>query len=95
MRVLCLADQKNPAMDKLHFYACQTDANAMKYLKQASVDAQLCTDTRIISMISTCDKGIDGDEDNEVLSSDNKEEDSSNSESSVENESDGEDSEDE
>jgi hypothetical protein len=59
-------------------------------LKQASSDAQLCTDTRIISLMSTRNKGIDDDEDNKVLSSNNKEEDSSNSELSVEDDSDGE-----
>ncbi len=81
-------------MDKLHFYVCQTDANLFKYLKQASADAQLYTDTRILSLISKCDNGIDDDEDNKVLSSNNEEEDSSNSESSVEDKSDGEDIED-
>jgi hypothetical protein len=91
MRVLCLANQNNSAMDKLHLYACQTDTNLLKYLKQASADAQLCTYTRIISLISTCDKGIDNNEDNKALSSDNNKEDSSNSESSVEDDSDGED----
>jgi hypothetical protein len=94
MRVLCLANQNIPAMDKLHFYVCQTDANLFKYLKQASADAQLCTNTRILSLISKCDKGIDDDEDNKVLSSDNEEEDSNNSESSVEYKSNGEDIED-
>ncbi len=85
---------KIPAMDKLHFYVCQTYANLFKYLKKASADAQLCTYTRILSLMSTWDKGIDDDEDKEVLSSENNQEDSSNSESSVENKSDGEDIED-
>jgi hypothetical protein len=94
MRVLHLADQKNPAMDKLHFDVCQTVANLLKNLKQASADAQLCTDTRIISPVSICDKGIDDDEDKEVLSSEDEEEDSGNTESSVEDKSDDEDIED-
>jgi hypothetical protein len=73
MRVLRLADQKILAMDKLHFYVCQTDTNLLKYLCQASTDAQLCTDTRILSLMSTCEKGVDNDNDNdEDLSSDNE-----------------------
>ncbi len=40
MRLLRLADQKIPAMDKLHFYVCQTDSYLSKYLIEA-VDARL------------------------------------------------------
>jgi hypothetical protein len=32
MRVLCLADQKVPAMDKLYFYVLQTDLMLPKWL---------------------------------------------------------------
>ena len=73
MHVLCLADQKIPAMDKLHFHVCQTDTNSSKYLHQASTDAQLCTNTRILSLMSTCEKGIDNDiDDNKNQSSDDE-----------------------
>jgi hypothetical protein len=39
MRILQLADQKIPAMDKLHYYACQTDQLFAKYVKIAEGDS--------------------------------------------------------
>jgi hypothetical protein len=73
MRELRLVNQKNPAMDKLHFYVCQTDTNLFKYLRQASTNAQLCTNTRILSLMSTCEKGVDiNNDDDKDLSSDNE-----------------------
>jgi hypothetical protein len=60
-------------MDKLHFYVCLTDTNLSRYLHQASTNAQLCTSTRILSLMSTCDKGDGNDDDNdEDQSSDNE-----------------------
>ena len=75
MSVLRLADQKNPARDKLHFYVCvyQTDTNLLKYLRQALTNAQLYTDTRILSLMITCEKGIVNNNDHdEDLSSDDE-----------------------
>ena len=40
MRLLRLADQKFAAMDKMHFYVCQTDANMSHYLTKAVSDAE-------------------------------------------------------
>ena len=40
MRLLRLADQKVAAMDKMHFYVCQTDANMSHYLTKAVSDAE-------------------------------------------------------
>jgi hypothetical protein len=37
MRILQLADQKIPAMDKLHYYVCQMDKLLAKYVKIAEV----------------------------------------------------------
>jgi hypothetical protein len=37
MRILRLADQKIPAMDKLHYYICQTDKLLAKYVKIAHI----------------------------------------------------------
>jgi hypothetical protein len=34
-----IADQKIPAMDKLHYYVCQTDQLLAKYVKIAEVDS--------------------------------------------------------
>jgi hypothetical protein len=39
MRILRLADQKIPVMDKLHYYVCQTAKLLAKYLKMAEVDS--------------------------------------------------------
>ena len=39
MRILRLADQKIPAMDKLHYYVLQTDVLLQKYLKMAEDDS--------------------------------------------------------
>jgi hypothetical protein len=39
MRILRLADQKIHAMDKLHYYVCQTDKLLAKYVKIAEVDS--------------------------------------------------------
>jgi hypothetical protein len=39
MRILQLADQKIPAMDKLHYYVCQTDGLLAKYVKIADIDS--------------------------------------------------------
>ncbi len=39
MHFLRLADQKIPAMDKLHYYVCQTDQLLAKYVKIAEVDS--------------------------------------------------------
>jgi hypothetical protein len=38
MRILQLADQKIPAMDKLHYYVCQMDQLLAKYVKIAECD---------------------------------------------------------
>ena len=40
MRVLCLADQKTPAMDKLHYFVYQTDDILPKYLAKAEEDSE-------------------------------------------------------
>jgi hypothetical protein len=34
-----ITDQKNPAMDKLHYYVCQMDQLLAKYVKIAEVDS--------------------------------------------------------
>ncbi len=39
MRILQSADQKIPAMDKLHYYVCQTGKLLAKYVKIAEVDS--------------------------------------------------------
>ncbi len=43
MHLLRFADQKVAAMDKMHFYVCQTDANMSYYLSKAVVDSGRCT----------------------------------------------------
>jgi hypothetical protein len=39
MRILQLADQKTPVMDKLHYYVCQIDKLLAKYVKIIEVDS--------------------------------------------------------
>jgi hypothetical protein len=39
MRILRLADQKIPAMDKLHYYVCRTNQLFAKYVKIAEGDS--------------------------------------------------------
>jgi hypothetical protein len=43
MQLLRSADQNVAAMDKLHFYVCQTDANMSRYLAKTVIDAERCT----------------------------------------------------
>jgi hypothetical protein len=50
MRILRLADQKQAAMDKLHYYVLQTDELLPKYLKVAESDSG-----RILSVDETHD----------------------------------------
>ena len=70
---IAFGQSKIPTMDKLHFYVCQADTNLFKYLRQALTNAQLCTNTRILSLMSTREKGVDNNNDNdEDLSSDNE-----------------------
>ena len=75
MLVLCLADQKSPAMDKLYFYVLQTDAMLPKYLgdldKHSNGFLSLAT---IASMVSVPLAGDSDSEDNDD-SSDDKDED--------------------
>ena len=40
MCVLCLADQKTPAMDKLHYFVCQTNGMLPKYLAKVDDDSE-------------------------------------------------------
>jgi hypothetical protein len=59
MRLLRLADQKVAAMDKLHFYVCQTDANMSRYLAKAVIDAERCTHDDTLRLMNSCSKDLD------------------------------------
>ena len=70
MRVLCLADQKTPAMDKLYFYTLQTDIMLPKYLSELEKQSNnfLSTTTaRVMGNIQSAgdSSGSDNDEDDE------------------------------
>jgi hypothetical protein len=83
MRVLHLADQKIPVMDKLHYYVCRTDTNLSKYIKKATSDATYCKDTRILSLISVVlEEVVDKDDSDEDID-DGEEDDSSDNKDSV------------
>ena len=59
MRLLRLADQKVAAMDKMHFYVCQTDANMSHYLTKAVSDAGRCTHDETLRLMNACSQDVD------------------------------------
>ena len=75
MRVLRLADQKTPAMDKLHYYVCQTDVNLSKYIERAEKDAKLPRDDRTLTLMNACSMKIDSGDDDEEDSLGDKDDD--------------------
>jgi hypothetical protein len=59
MRVLCLADQKTPAIDKLYYYVLQTDRMLPKYLQDAEECAtRFLTDVTISAMDRLSSAGL-------------------------------------
>ena len=62
MHVLRLADQKVAAMDKAHFYVCQTDANMSYYLTKAVTDSGRCTHDETLRLMYACLQDDDIDE---------------------------------
>jgi hypothetical protein len=53
MRVLRLADQQVPAMDKLYYYILQTDRMLLKWLPEAEMRANsLRTDSMLNAMLN-------------------------------------------
>jgi hypothetical protein len=62
MHVLRLADQKVAAMDKVHFYVCQTDANMSYYLTKAVTDSGRCTHDEMLRLMYACSQDNDIDE---------------------------------
>ena len=70
MRVLRLADQKTPAMDKLYFYTLQTDIMLPKYLGELEKQSNYfltATTARVICNVQSAgdSSGSDNDEDDE------------------------------
>ena len=62
MHVLRLADQKVAAMDKVHFYVCQTDANMSYYLTKAVTDSGRWTHDETLRLMYACSQDNDVDE---------------------------------
>jgi hypothetical protein len=62
MRVLRLADQKVAAVDKVHFYVCQTDANMSYYLTKAVTDSGRFTHNETLRLMYACLQDDDIDE---------------------------------
>ena len=50
MRILYLADQKNPAMDKLYYYVLQTDRMLPKRLGEAEISTNFLNPNMIAAM---------------------------------------------
>ncbi len=76
MHLLRLADQKVAAMDKMHFYVCQTDAIMSYYLAKAVSDSSRCTHDGTLRLMNACaqdiyDKASNSDE--EDVDNDDKE----------------------
>jgi hypothetical protein len=59
MRLLRLADQNVAAMDKVHFYVCQTDVNMSHYLTKAVSDAGRCTHDETLRLMNACSQDVD------------------------------------
>ena len=74
MRVLRLADQKSPAMDKLYYYVLQTDAMLPKYLGDLEGHSNgFLTSETIASMMSVPSAGDSDSEENDDSSDDGDE----------------------
>jgi hypothetical protein len=58
MRLLRLADQNVAAMDKVHFYVCQTDANMSHYLAKAVLDAGRCSHDETLRLMNSCSQDV-------------------------------------
>ena len=59
LRLLRQADQKVAAMDKMHFYVCQTDANMSYYLAKAVTDSSRCTHKETLRLMNACAQDMD------------------------------------
>ena len=83
MQILCLADQKIPAMDKLHSYVLQTDILLQKYLKMAEDDSgrlleadnTMTAMSLMVGMKDTYTNESDDDDDDEDEDEDDNEDD--------------------
>ena len=76
MRLLRLADQKVAAMDKMHFYVCQTDAIMSYYLAKAVTDSSRCTHDETLRLMNACAQDMDdeaGNGNKEDVNDDDKE----------------------
>lgn len=81
MRVLRLADQKTPAMDKLYYYVLQADRMLLKYLKEAEehVSSGVLSDVTLNAMTSA--SGVSEQEEDSDVMEVNSEEDGSDDDS--------------
>ncbi len=61
LRLLRQADQKVAAMDKMHFYVCQTDAimSMSYYLAKAVTDSSRCTHDGTLRLMNACAQDMD------------------------------------
>ena len=96
MRVLRLADQKKPAMDKLFYYLSQTDRMLPKYLGDVEERlASLLSDATINTIdSSTFSAGVSDDDSDSSNEDDNDDESDGDNPESVEGEDSGEDGDD-
>ena len=59
MHLLRLVDQKVTAMDKMHFFVCQTDANMSYYLANVVTDSSRCTHDETLRLMNACAQDMD------------------------------------
>ncbi len=74
MRVLCLADQKNPAMDKLYYYVLQTDRMLPKWLGKVEKSTNFLTPNMIAAMGWVQSAGVSDSESEDDAADNNNDE---------------------
>ena len=92
MRVLRLADQKSPAMDKLYYYVIQTDQMLLKYIADAEESGGVLLTESTLEGMKSQSAGIsdddmedesDGDDDVEEVDEESGDDDDSDNEKQV------------
>jgi hypothetical protein len=74
MHVLCFADQKNPAMDKLYYYVLQTDCMLPKFLGEVEKSTNFLTPNMIAAMGRVQSAGVSDLESEDDAADDNNDE---------------------
>jgi hypothetical protein len=76
MRVLCLADQQVPGMEKLYYYVLQTDRMLLRWLPDAGMRVSALRRDGTYNAMTNMDEYVFDEEDADSSSNDDEEEDS-------------------